>query len=381
MSTSKTAFSVALMQELIGSMPNWYGSDNWEPEMFGTPAASLKNWLVTKFNAAFAGRMAMIPADGRMIQNVFSVESLLPGLAEVYELLGDDFSKATLVKLLAYRIMGHRKVKLPVNTPDYWRQRSLAESLISGKETIRVEFHAPWIAKTLSFDLRRFSLHRAGYPIELFSTSSGVQTLYLQKQYAYGKRTPAVQAEAGDRVIDGGGCWGDSALYFAHAVGAEGRVYTFEFAPNNLEVLRRNLGMNRELAGRVEIVEAALWDRCGEQLEYSARGPATTLNDGSGSLRAPTTTVDELVRSRRLDRVDLIKMDIEGAELKALKGAEETIRRFHPKLAISGYHTHEDTVVIPDYITNLYTGYEIYLDHFTIYEGETVFFAIPRGNV
>jgi FkbM family methyltransferase len=366
------------MQELIKCMPNWYGSDNWELEVFGAPAVSVKSWFITNFNDAFAGRLAIVPSDSRILQNIYSVESLLVDLSDVYELLADEFSKATLVKLLTYRIMGHRKVKLPVNTPLYWSQRRLAKSLVSSREAIPVEFDAPWLAKTLSFDLKHFALNEVGYPIQLYSTSSGIQTLFLLRQYEYGKRTPPIQAQAGDIVIDAGGCWGDTALYFAHAVGPQGRVYTFEFAPNNLEVLRRNLALNSNLAERVEIVQEALWDCCGEQIEYTPRGPATSLSLGSGSLRARTTTIDELVKCQCLSSVDLIKMDIEGAELKALKGAEQTIRRFRPKLAISAYHKHEDMVVIPNYLTSLDIGYDFYLDHFTIYEGETVLFALPK---
>jgi len=366
------------MQELIGDMPNWYGSENWEPELFGAPRTSPKSWLITKFNERFAGRIAIVPIESSIRQNVFSVESLLTGLSDTYELSTDESSKAMLVKLLAYRIMGYRKVKFPVNTPLYWSERRLAKSLVDTSEAVKVEFHAPWLERTLSFDLSHFALNRIGYPIELFSTASGIHTLFIARQYEYRKRTPPIQAEAGDCVIDGGGCWGDTALYFAHAVGPGGRVYTFEFVPNNLEVLRRNLHLNVQLEGRVKIVEAALWDRCGEQLEYAARGPATSLSDGSGSLRVPTTTIDELVNSQHLARVDLIKMDIEGAELRGLKGAEETIRRFRPKLAISAYHRHEDLVVIPDYLASLDVGYSLYLDHFTIYEGETVLFAIPK---
>ena len=68
-------------------------------------------------------------------------------------------------------------------------------------------------------------------------------------------------------------------------------------------------------------------------------------------------------------------MDIEGAELLALEGAIETIKKFKPKLAIATYHSLSDFVKIPNWILGLDLGYEIFIDHFTIHSEETVCFA------
>ena len=70
-------------------------------------------------------------------------------------------------------------------------------------------------------------------------------------------------------------------------------------------------------------------------------------------------------------------MDIEGAELNALKGAEETIRAFRPKLAISAYDKDNDLFDLADYLNSLAIGYRFYLDHFTIFHEETILFASP----
>ena len=69
-------------------------------------------------------------------------------------------------------------------------------------------------------------------------------------------------------------------------------------------------------------------------------------------------------------------MDIEGAELEALKGAEETIKRYRPKLAICVYHKPEDIVEIPKYILNINPDYKLYLRHYSDNAGETVLYAI-----
>ena len=61
----------------------------------------------------------------------------------------------------------------------------------------------------------------------------------------------------------------------------------------------------------------------------------------------PVTTIDALVAELHLPRVDFIKMDIEGAEPRALKGARKTLKRFRPRLAISSYHAPDHPVLIP----------------------------------
>ena len=73
-------------------------------------------------------------------------------------------------------------------------------------------------------------------------------------------------------------------------------------------------------------------------------------------------------------------MDIEGAELKALHGAESTLRKFRPKLAISVYHQLVDIVEIPRYLARLGLEYKFYLGHYTIHLEETVLYAIPAGS-
>ena len=61
--------------------------------------------------------------------------------------------------------------------------------------------------------------------------------------------------------------------------------------------------------------------------------------------------------------IDLIKMDIEGSELKALEGAQECIKKFKPKLQISIYHNMEDLWSIPLFVNNLKPQYRFFIGH------------------
>jgi FkbM family methyltransferase len=188
-----------------------------------------------------------------------------------------------------------------------------------------------------------------------------------------------VEARPGDVVIDGGGYYGDSALYFSHLVGPEGRVLTFEFEPGSLELLDHNLGLNPELAARIEVIRAALWDRAGDRVSYHTQGPGTVIAAG-GAGSTSTESIDALVDRSAVRRVDFIKLDVEGCELGALRGADSTLRRFRPRLAIAAYHKPDDLVTIPEYLGSLGVGYRFRLGHFTIHREETVLFAAPADD-
>ena len=69
-------------------------------------------------------------------------------------------------------------------------------------------------------------------------------------------------------------------------------------------------------------------------------------------------------------------MDIEGSELDALKGAEHSLRRWRPKLALSLYHRPEDLFSIPLWLDSLDCGYSFFLDHYSIHTEETVLYAL-----
>ena len=86
-------------------------------------------------------------------------------------------------------------------------------------------------------------------------------------------------------------------------------------------------------------------------------------------------SVDNIVT----DEVTFIKMDIEGAELKALEGARNTVKKYKPKLYVCAYHRNEDMFTIPFKIKELYEGYKIYFrQHPYIPAWESNFYAIAE---
>jgi hypothetical protein len=73
----------------------------------------------------------------------------------------------------------------------------------------------------------------------------------------------------------------------------------------------------------------------------------------------PLTTIDKLVAELKLERVDYIKMDIEGAEQRALQGARETLAKYRPRLSLSAYHVPSDPEKLPLLVRQGWTGYQM----------------------
>lgn len=247
----------------------------------------------------------------------------------------------------------------------------VSESLKSEEDIIDPKF--------MHFVLYKMNLNKIDYPIEFYFSTVGVSIDFILEQYALKRNKKyIVYAEKGDVVLDVGGCWGDTALYFAHKVGENGKVFSFEFIPGNLEIHNLNQSFNPSLQQRIEVISNPVSNVSGKDVFYKDFGPGSRIefepfDEMTG--KTQTIAIDDFVKNNTIQKIDFIKMDIEGAEPFALEGAIETIKRFRPKLAIAIYHSWDDFANIPNWILNLNLGYEIHIDHFTIHAEETVVYA------
>lgn len=166
--------------------------------------------------------------------------------------------------------------------------------------------------------------------------------------------------KAGDVVVD---CGANVGLFTLHALerGAA-HVVAVELSPRNLGCLRRNLAAEVR-AGRVTIVEKGVWDTDAAlplRMQPGNSAADSVALSYRGSRRGPTvplTTLDAIVRELGLQRVDYIKMDVEGAEREALRGAAGTLCRFHPQMTIAMEHRFEDPRDIPKVVAEVCPGY------------------------
>jgi FkbM family methyltransferase len=367
-------FTAALVRELLKNVNHYYGKDNWDSFRFGTYRSSYREMIIAYLNKLlFPQKIALIPINSDCYENCLdSLRNNIEKLSSTYSQMEDDYSKSLFINILVYRMLGYRKVKLPLSQEGYWfKKRAFVHSLIKERKTIQISMNN-WI-------LNCFRLNQIGFPIELFSTPDGILITFILRQYEYQKKKPGVLAQRGDYVIDAGGGWGDTALYFAHQVESDGRVYTFEFIPSNVEIIKQNLELNPGLMSQIDIIPHPLWEQSDVTLFSYDNGPGSMVTKesrGNSDIRISTMSIDDFVKRDGVPKVNFIKMDVEGAELSALKGAAETIKKYKPKLAIAVYHNLNDLVQIPKFLSDLNSGYKFYLDHFTIHSEETILFCI-----
>ena len=177
----------------------------------------------------------------------------------------------------------------------------------------------------------------------------------------------------GDVVLDVGAFLGDSAVAFSRLVGDAGRVYSIEALRDQFEALKSNLA--RFGCANVTPCFNAAWNR-NEELHIAANRGSSSI--GGGDNPVPGVRLDDFVAERGIERVDFIKMDIEGAEQEAIEGGAETIRRFRPKLALSAYHKPEDVHLLMTLVSALYPGYRFYMRHYDPKGmNDTVLYAVP----
>lgn len=297
------------------------------------------------------------------------------GYEETYAHLDDEDSRRALVDVLKLRVLGPYHTALKV-TPSEFRHRQARVNAEMREQASTFEVSDPWFSP-----LSLYRIPMPAGPVRLHCHSVDIVSVFMLEQYSYARGTSVeVCVGPGDVVIDAGGCWGDTALYFASLVGDQGRVYTFEFDPESLEILRANLELNPELAKRIEVVELALWDRSGESIGFTPAGRCTTTSANGGpstSSRVDTITLDDFVAESGIGDVGFVKMDVEGAEREVVRGAQHTIGHFKPRLAVAAYHKEDDLIELPRAVKATAAAYRFHLGTFSPVEEETVLFARP----
>ncbi len=205
-------------------------------------------------------------------------------------------------------------------------------------------------------------------------------------QYLY---PPALKDIPGGIILDCGGYTGDSAERFIRCLGnAVKKIYVFEALPANIEGIEKRKKKLMEPGGWNGVLEIRPYAVSNEKKvirfwETEKRGGSFSpefVNETRFNRVKPvnvydveTCTIDEAVSDR--ERVGLIKMDIEGAEYEALLGAEKTIKRDRPGLAISIYHNGLDYYRIAELILQFVPEYHLAVRHHKARHVDTVLYA------
>ncbi len=148
------------------------------------------------------------------------------------------------------------------------------------------------------------------------------------------------------------------------------KAYAFEPSPDHY---KECLQIKEGISADVQLIQCGLWSKRGK-LQFETRKDGGSHINDNGDASINVCSLDEVVDGN--EKITFIKMDIEGAELEALKGAKKTIQRDKPRLAICIYHKPEDMYEIPMYIKELVPEYKLYIRAYSNRQFETVLYAV-----
>ena len=159
----------------------------------------------------------------------------------------------------------------------------------------------------------------------------------MNKRLAFERLIPT-----GAVTYDIGANVGYFSLLASELAGPEGQVYAFEPLPRNVEFLRKHIRINH--IENIEVVEAAVSDHSGEaHFDLGASSAMGHLTE-SGGIQVRRVALDEMLAAGELRPPDYMKVDVEGAEFEALKGARQLLEKYHPVLFLD---THQREAHLP----------------------------------
>lgn len=196
--------------------------------------------------------------------------------------------------------------------------------------------------------------------------------------------TSYINYDAIETIIEGGMFNGLNTVIFKKLFKNLKKVYAFELIYD--DVKNPTLDPIIQSMQELEIVPLALWSKK-TQLEFtenvakpysSGINPTYNRNDSERTFTVDAISIDEYIQKYNINKIDFIKMDIEGAETEALKGAESCLTKHRPQLAISIYHSNNDMLNIPIYLNKILKDYVFKIGQYSPDNDETILYAIPK---
>lgn len=224
--------------------------------------------------------------------------------------------------------------------------------------------------KIQNMDIQGYSFKLIAYPWVL-SVHDVFYNQYEHKTF---------KIKSGDVIIDAGGFIGDTAALFCEKTSNNCFIHAFELLDENIKLFEYNNKLNN-IESFVKINQLALTNKSNETIKIkqtAVQGATSIFGNDDSEISIKTITLDDYIIINNIEKVDLIKMDIEGAEIAALEGAINTIKHFKPRLALCLYHKWDDVITIPKFLTALNIEYKYYFKWVQLAQGwEAVLLAEP----
>ena len=306
-------------------------------------------------------KLACKKFDKNHIEKIESNDNFIKALIDgknfniLYDMLEDNISKKFFNKVVIYRYMLSFY-------PEAFGTIKNAIHLIFKYSVVNISY---WIFKRILFLIQRFK-----YPLEIEVWI----TFYIfgLKQY----NIKNIFEVKDDAVIFDIGAWkGDTAYFFSKKCSDNAKIYAFEpdnYAYEILEKMKNKYKLNNVIAKNI------LLSNADKEIDFVSMIPNTP------TVKKNAITIDKFVEENNIEKIDYIKMDVEGAERTILEGAIKTIKKFKPHLAIAIYHGGklfmEDFYDVPIFIKNVINeDYEYYIRTFHPAGLETVLFCKPKN--
>lgn len=181
----------------------------------------------------------------------------------------------------------------------------------------------------------------------------------------------------GAAFVEAGSYNGADTIAFSKWCNGEySKIYAFEPDPANAETCSESF--SRCGISRIELFQAGLGERNGTFSFDAGQGQTSSIIEGNTEISGAASclinvvSLDSVVKDTT---VGFIKMDIEGAEYGALLGAQNTIVRDKPLLAVSAYHKPGGQLMLMEYLHSLVPEYKFWLRHYTSTDADTVLYA------
>jgi FkbM family methyltransferase len=290
-------------------------------------------------------------------------------LWETRALLEDHGSQISFDALILLKEVGHQRYFFPntVHRGDYLE-------VLDSRPFRSTELPEHY----LSLELRTYSLRvwtgTGPKVIQVVAAEGWEQVQKHYSQYLVRFAQTDFFPKIGETVFDCGSCIGETSMLFGAMVGPSGAVHLFDPVPLHIRYCSLQAAINPELRAVFRPVQLAVSDCSSSQT--GSTSDATIVSPGGMMVdHFSTVSLDEYVAQNAIDRVDFIKMDIEGSECPALIGASEILKKHKPRLAISAYHKSDDLWVIPQLIRSINPSYRFHFAHHSPLTWESVLYA------
>lgn len=177
-------------------------------------------------------------------------------------------------------------------------------------------------------------------------------------------------------IVDCGAYIGDTIDYVINNLKLDiNHIYAFEVAEKNLYELENNI-KKWYAQDKITIIKKGVWNRTEKMYIKDNFGEGVKVTENKTDFPIEMCAIDEVLN--KVEKINFIKMDVEGSELNALKGAEKTILKNRPILAICIYHSLKEFYSIPFYLMDLLKDYNFIIRHHLYRVADTIIYCIPK---